>query len=113
MYYDGQIITKEEHIDFAIWNNANGGKFYSEMNEDGTLTIHETVVVEPTIEEQNEAIKQTRAAQYEKRIDPLHAQKTKDIIMGEWSDEKEEAYIAEVKRLTLQIREENPYIDIE
>jgi hypothetical protein len=33
--------------------------------------------------------------------------------MGEWSDEREEAYIAEVKRLTLQIREENPYIDIQ
>lgn len=51
MYYDGQIITKEEHIDFAIWNNTNGGKFYSELNEDGTLTVRETVIVEPTEEE--------------------------------------------------------------
>lgn len=113
MYTEGQIITTEEHVDFAIWNNANGGKFYSELNEDGTLTIHETVVVEPTIEERNDQIKKTRALLYAELVDPLHAQKTKDVIMGEWSGEKEDAYIAEVKRLTLQIREENPYIDIE
>ena len=113
MYHNGQIITKEEHIDFAIWNNANGSKFYSELNEDGTLTIHETVVVEPTIEERNDQIKKARALLYAELVDPLHAQKTKDVIMGEWSDEREEAYVAEVKRLTLQIREENPYIDIQ
>lgn len=68
---------------------------------------------EPTIEEKNEIIRQTRASLYAELVDPLHAQRTKDMIMGEWSDEREEAYIAEVKRLTLQIREENPYIDIE
>lgn len=66
---------------------------------------------EPTIEEKNEIIRQTRASLYAELVDPLHARKTKDVIMGEWSDEREEAYIAEVKRLTLQIREENPYID--
>jgi hypothetical protein len=55
MYYDGQIITIEEHVIFAIWNNDNGGKFYSELNEDGTLTIHETVIVEPTEEEKAQA----------------------------------------------------------
>lgn len=71
------------------------------------------VLPEPTVEEKNEQIRQTRANLYAEHVDPLHAQKTKDVIMGEWSDEKEEAYIAEVKRLTLQIREENPYIDIE
>ena len=68
---------------------------------------------EPTIEEKNEAIRQKRASLYAELIDPLHAQKTKDVIMGEWSNEREDAYIAEVKRLTLQIREENPYIDIQ
>lgn len=109
MYTDGQIITKEEHVEFANWANANGGKFYSEPNGDGTYTVREVVVVEPTIEEKNEAIKQARASLYAQLIDPLHAQRDKDIIMGEWSEEREQEYIAEVKRLTIKIREENPY----
>jgi hypothetical protein len=66
---------------------------------------------EPTIEEKNEAIRQTRASLYAELIDPLHAQKTKDTIMDEWSEEREQEYIAEVKRLTIKIREENPYIE--
>ena len=110
MYTDGQIITKEEHIDFAIWNNANGGKFYSEINEDGTLTIHETVVIEPTIEEQNEAIKQARAVQYAERIDPLHAQKQRKQVLGEWTEEDEEKYVKEVKILSRLIESEYPYV---
>lgn len=64
---------------------------------------------DPTIEEKNEAIRQTRAKLYAELIDPLHAQKDKDTIMGEWSEEREQEYIAEVKRLTIKIREENPY----
>lgn len=66
---------------------------------------------EPTVEEKNEQIRKTRAALYTKHVDPLHAQKTKDIIMGEWSDEKEQEYIAKVKKLTIKIRDENPYIE--
>lgn len=59
----------------------------------------------------NEHIKQTRANLYAKQVDTLHAQKTKDTIMGEWTDEKEQEYIAKVKELTVKIREENPYIE--
>jgi hypothetical protein len=70
-------------------------------------------IPEPTAEEKNEGIKQTRAFLYAELVDPLHAQKTKDVIMGEWSDEKEQEYIAKVKELTIKIRDENPYIDIE
>jgi hypothetical protein len=70
-------------------------------------------IPEPTVEEKNEGIKQTRASLYAELVDPLHAQKTKDVIMGEWSDEKEQEYIAKVKELTIKIRDENPYIDIE
>lgn len=111
MYTDGQIITKEEHIDFAIWTNANGGKFYSEPNDDGTYTVREVVVVEPTIEEQNEAIKQARAIQYAERIDPLHAQKQRKSILGEWTEEDEEKYVKEVKILSRLIESEYPYIE--
>lgn len=59
----------------------------------------------------NEHIKQIRANLYAKQVDTLHAQKTKDTIMGEWTDEKEQEYIAKVKELTAKIREENPYIE--
>ena len=59
----------------------------------------------------NADIKQRRANLYTELVDPLHAQKNKDTIMGEWTEEKEQAYIAEVKRLTIMIREDNPYIE--
>lgn len=111
MYKDGQIINKQEHIAFANWNNTNGGKFRSESLGNGTYKIIEIIVPEPTIEEKNEAIRQTRAKLYAEFVDPLHAQKNKDVIMGEWSEEREQEYIAEVKRLTIKIREENPYIE--
>lgn len=58
MYKDGQIINKEEHIVFANWNNANGGKFRSEPLGDGTYKILEVVISEPTVEEKQA---QTRA----------------------------------------------------
>ena len=111
MYYDGQIITKEEHIDFAVWANANGGKFYSEPNSDGTYTIREVVVIEPTTEEKNEAIKQTRASQYATLIDPLHAERQRKVVLGTWTEEMEAEYVAKVKELTEQIQTENPYIE--
>lgn len=48
MYVDGQIITKAEHIAFANWNNANGNKFQTIPNGDGTYTIKEIVIPAPT-----------------------------------------------------------------
>lgn len=55
MYKDGQIITKDEHIAFANWNNANGNKYESIPNEDGTYTIKEIIIPEPTAEEKAQA----------------------------------------------------------
>lgn len=111
MYTNGQIITKEEHIAFANWNNANGGKFRSESLGNGTYKIVEIIVPEPTIEEKNEAIRQTRAKLYAELVDPLHAQKQRKVVLGEWSEELEAEYVAQVKELTEQIQTENPYID--
>lgn len=111
MYIEGQVITKEEHVEFANWTNANGGKFYSEPNGDGTYTVREVVVVEPTTEEKNEAIKETRASLYAQLIDPLHAEKQRKVILEEWTEELEVEYVAKVKELTEQIQTENPYIE--
>lgn len=50
MYYDGQIINKQEHIAFANWNNTNGNMFRSESLGNGTYKIVEVVISEPTVE---------------------------------------------------------------
>lgn len=55
MYHNEQIITKEEHIAFANWNNANGGKFRSESLGNGTYKITEIVIPEPTEYEKAQA----------------------------------------------------------
>ena len=111
MYYDGQIITKSEYKAFANWNNANGGKFDINPMDDGTYKIVEIIVPEPTIEEKNEAIRQTRASLYTELIDPLHAEKQRKTVLGEWTEDLETEYVAQVKVLTAKIQEENPYIE--
>lgn len=111
MYKDGQIITKAEYTAFANWANANGGKFYIVSNGNGTYIIHEVVVVEPTIEEQNEAIKKTRASLYAQLIDPLHAEKQRKVVLGTWTEEMEAEYVEKIKELTAKIQEENPYVE--
>lgn len=110
MYKDGQIINKQEHIAFANWNNANGGKFRSESLGNGTYKIVEIVVPEPTIDEQNAVISDKRASEYARLIDPLHAEKARKVVLGEWTEELESEYVAQVKALTKQIQDENPYV---
>ena len=111
MYTDGQIINKQEHIAFANWANANGGKFRSEPLGNGTYKIVEVIIPEPTIEEKNEAIRQTRASLYAELADPLHAEKQRKTVLGEWTEEMEAEYVAQVKVLTAKIQEENPYVE--
>lgn len=66
---------------------------------------------EPTIEEKNEQIRQTRAYLYSSQIDPLHAERQRKVVLGTWTETNEEEYVAEVKRLTEKIQTENPYIE--
>lgn len=113
-----KIVNEEtKQCEVGVGTNA---KFYQSIgmtemdveqayNGQWYIAGYAPVEPEPTIEEKNEAIRQTRAKLYAELVDPLHAQKDKDTIMGEWSEEREQAYIAEVKRLTIKIREENPY----
>lgn len=67
---------------------------------------------EPTIEEKNETIRQTRASLYAQLIDPLHAQKQRKVVLGEWTEELEAEYVAQVKALTAKIQDENPYVEL-
>lgn len=104
-YYDGQIIT--DHKAFANWTNANGNKFYDTANGDGTYTVHEVVIPEPTRDE----ISQIRASEYQAKIDPITAhisrlrdkEQTEDVV-AEIAD-----LIAERDALVEQIKAEHPY----
>jgi len=59
----------------------------------------------------NSVIKQARAAQYAELIDTLHAEKLRKTVLGEWTEADEAEYVAEVKRQTLIIQTDNPYIE--
>lgn len=65
---------------------------------------------EPTIDEQNAVISDKRASEYARLIDPLHAEKARKVVLGEWTEELESEYVAQVKALTKQIQDENPYV---
>ena len=65
---------------------------------------------EPTIDEQNAVISEKRASEYARLIDPLHAEKARKTVLGEWTEELESEYVAKVKALTKQIQDENPYV---
>ena len=65
---------------------------------------------EPTIDEQNAVISEKRASEYARLIDPLHAEKARKTVLGEWTEELELEYVAQVKALTKQIQDENPYV---
>lgn len=69
------------------------------------------VLPEPTIEEKNEQIKQTRADLYSSLIDPLHAERQRKVVLETWTEADEAEYVEQVKSLTAKIQEENPYIE--
>lgn len=62
---------------------------------------------EPT----NEDIKLRRASQYATLVDPLHAERQRKTVLGEWAEADEAEYVEQVKALTAKIQEENPYIE--
>lgn len=68
-------------------------------------------IPEPTVEEKNEAIKQTRANLYSSLIDPLHAERQRKVVLETWTETNEAEYVEQVKALTAKIQEENPYVE--
>lgn len=112
MYRDGQIITKAEYKACANWINANGNQFMIMPIGQDMYRVDLIHIPEPTIEEKNETIRQTRASLYAELIDPLHAQKQRKVVLGEWTEELEAEYVAQVKALTAKIQEENPYEEL-
>ena len=60
---------------------------------------------EPTREE----ISQLREQAYAKKVDSLHAQKLRHQVLGDWTEEDEAEYEANVIRLSQEIAEQYPY----
>ena len=117
MSYENWKIAKselqdkaEEYSKVAEWCNENG-QYHIEEIGDEYCVVANLVEPEPTIEEQNEIIKQTRARLYSELIDPLHAQKQRKVVLGIWTEADEAEYVEQVKALTVKIQEENPYIE--
>lgn len=100
MYYDGQIITKQEHIAFANWANANGGKFCSESLGDGTYKIVEIVIPEPTEYEKA----QVRIAELKAEIAAVDYKQFK-YLRGELTAEEWEEVKAYIQTRTAEINE--------
>lgn len=107
-YHIGQIFEGFYPPSAAVWCNSHNA-FIDEI-ADRVYEIKEVPEpAAPTKEEQEAA----RKAAYGAEIDPLHARKMRKQILGEWNEEEELAYLAEVKRLSAEIEERYPYpVDI-
>ena len=106
MYKDGQIINKQEHIVFANWNNANGGKFRSESLGNGTYKIVEIVVPEPTEYEKA----QERIAVLKAEIASVDYKQFK-YLRGELTAEEWEEVKAYIQARTAEINELESVVD--
>lgn len=104
MYKAGQIIDKKEHIAFANWSNANGGKLRSVSFGDGTYRLEE--IPAPTIEE--------LSAQKRAERDNLLARTDKYMLPDfPITDEKREQYKAYRQYLRdLPEQAEFPNVDV-
>lgn len=115
-------IIKDNKIISVLETNTVVGLNYDTIEQDTEHNIDDYVqyngeyllladIPVPTREEQNEAIKQTRANLYAELVDPLHAERQRKVVLGTWTEEMEAEYVAEVKQLTEKIQTENPYIE--
>ena len=96
--------TNKQYADFVV---ANKGRKL--CKDDEKVWFEDYPIIEPTVEEQNEAIRQTRESLYRATSDYLKADYDEAVARG--SDN-----IEELKQLWLaskdKIRAENPYIGV-
>lgn len=114
MSYENWKIAKseleekhEEYTEVANWCNESGAYHIEEIGDEYCVVANPV----PTVEEQNAQIKAARASLYAELVDPLHAEKQRKIILGEWTEVDEAEYVEQVKTLTAKIQAENPYIE--
>ena len=67
------------------------------------------VVVQDPIPATHEEVEQAREKAYELLVDKLHLRKLRKTVLGEWSEELEAEYVAEVKEKSAKVVELHPY----
>ena len=103
MYTAGQIIDKKEHIAFANWNNANGGKLRSVSLGDGTYRLEE--IPAPTTDE--------LAAQKRAERDALLAQTDKFVLSDYPITEEKLAQYKAYRQYLRDLPEQVEFLNVE
>ena len=99
----GDIFTKENYTEYAIWANENNAT----ITDFGGGKYQLVAIPEP-LPPTKEEISQLRAIAY-LEIDKLHAERDRKTILGTWTSEKETEYIEKVKTMSAEIAEKYPY----
>ena len=102
MEYLYKPYTNKQYADFVVANQ--GRKLMSDKEK---VWFEDYPIIEPTIEEQNEAIRQTRESLYRATSDYLKADYDEAIARGADNVEELKQKWLESKD---KIREENPYV---
>lgn len=74
------------------------GKYYPANNE--------------LIAAKNEEIRKQRQSWYEQHTDPLTARKLRRQVLGQWTEEDEAAFAAEIERLMIELEQKFPYLTL-
>ena len=114
-FYIGQKFYQPYPPEAAIWCDNNNAmieeKHEEQETEQGKSDVRYYEIVErpaplpPTRDE----ISQLREQAYVRRVDVLHAQKMRHQVLGDWTEEDETKYEANVIRLSQEIAEQYPY----
>lgn len=99
----GDIFTKENYTEHAIWCNENNA-----MIEDLGNGRYQIVAVPEPLPLTKEEVSQLRESAYGE-IDKLHNQRRRKQVIGTWTDEDELLYIEKVKTLSEEIKNKYPY----
>lgn len=112
-------ITNEEtkQCDVGLGTNS---EFYKsigmiemevELSYNNVWYVKGYAPVQP-VEEYNKEQQEKRSLAYTERTDPLTLRKIRKQALGEWAEEDEANYIAEIQVISQQIAEEFPYKEV-
>lgn len=115
MIHYAKIINEEtKQCDVGLGDNSS---FYQsigmiemevEQAYNSNWYVKGYVPIQP-VEEYNAEQQEKRSIAYTERTDPLTLRKIRKQALGEWSEEDEANYIAEIQTISEQINEEFPY----
>ena len=67
------------------------------------------IVVQDPIPATHEEVSAARRKAYKSLVDDLHAEKDRKTVLGEWTEELEAEYVAQVTELSAKVKELHPY----